>query len=404
VEVQLPEAINSSPINAALRQFEATEANLEKLERIWAEITKLRPAGIAFGNEPEYEDRVRVYKDVLSSLPKINGWKPESIPMDLNDIGQSRLDAKDCGEISAEVAVEQSIEAPGSELAEYRHKLNKKRRQLIRSALADSIARIDEALKRVKQAIEPGTQSNKLIDDPSWEELKDAVRAVEILLGSALPRPSRWDMLLRHLHYGMVGDFEDIVRLDWPSVKSGLTTETYDKDEPVPVTVEDLGPLAESQPTGIVATKLKWQTLTDEDFERLIFGLISTTPGYENPSWLTNTNAADRGRDLSVVRVAHDRLSGVIRSRIIIQCKHWLSRSVSLSDVTALVSAMSLWEPPKVDVLLIATSGRFTTDAIDFIERHNQSDRALRIEMWPESHLERLLAERPGLVAEFRLR
>jgi hypothetical protein len=68
------------------------------------------------------------------------------------------------------------------------------------------------------------------------------------------------------------------------------------------------------------------------------------------------------------------------------------------------MAEMSLWQPPKVDILVVATSGRFTTDAIDFIEKHNQSDRALRIEMWPESHLERLLAEWPALIAEFGLR
>ncbi len=102
-----------SPINAALRQFEATEAKVAKLERLWAEIGKLTPGGLQFGSDPAY---VRVFQDVLAALPKIDGWKPESIPMDLNSIGQSRLDAKECGEISAEIAVEDEIEAPGREL------------------------------------------------------------------------------------------------------------------------------------------------------------------------------------------------------------------------------------------------------------------------------------------------
>ena len=65
---------------------------------------------------------------------------------------------------------------------------------------------------------------------------------------------------------------------------------------------------------------------------------------------------------------------------------------------------MTLWEPPRVDVLVIATSGRFTTDAVAGIERHRQSDHALRIEMWAESPLEMLLAARPALIAEFGLR
>jgi hypothetical protein len=145
----------------------------------------------------------------------------------------------------------------------------------------------------------------------------------------------------------MVQDFRDIIRLDWPSVKSALTQGLYDKDEPVPVEVEDLGILAATQPTGAVATKLKWESLTDEEFERLVFALISSTRNYENPSWLTRTNAPDRGRDLSATRVAYDQLSGAMRSRVIIQCKHWLSKSVSLADLTILKAAMSLWGASK---------------------------------------------------------
>ena len=65
---------------------------------------------------------------------------------------------------------------------------------------------------------------------------------------------------------------------------------------------------------------------------------------------------------------------------------------------------MTLWEPPRVDVLVIATTGRFSSNAVSMIEKHNNADRALRIEMWPESHLERLLAQRPSVIADFGLR
>jgi hypothetical protein len=398
-------AISDSPINAALRQFEAAEANLEKLLRIWNEIERMTPGGLGFGSDPKYDDRVRAYQDVLSGLPKIDGWRPGSVPMDLNAIGQSRLDAKELGEISAEILVEEEIEAPGRELADYRHRLNKKRRQLIRNAMSDLIARFDETLRNLNKAIPTDAEASQKVDtDLGWDTLKNGVQAIDTLLGSSFQRPPGWADLRRHLYFAMVQDFRDILRTDWPSVKSALTQGLYDKDEPVPVAVEDLGTLAATQPTGAIATKLKWESLTDEDFERLIFALISTTKNYENPSWLTRTNTPDRGRDLSATRVAHDQLSGVMRSRVIVQCKHWLGKSVSLADLTVLKAAMSLWEPPKVDVLIVATSGRFTTDALDFVEKHNHSDYALRIEMWPESHLERLLAERPAFIAEFGLR
>ena len=37
-------------LNTALKQFEATEANLAKAEALWAEIKGMIPGGIAFGD------------------------------------------------------------------------------------------------------------------------------------------------------------------------------------------------------------------------------------------------------------------------------------------------------------------------------------------------------------------
>jgi hypothetical protein len=55
-------------------------------------------------------------------------------------------------------------------------------------------------------------------------------------------------------------------------------------------------------------------------------------------------------------------------------------------------------------VLIIATSGRFTVDAVDWVETHNAGGTRPKIEMWPESHLEVLLARRPHIAAAFHLR
>jgi hypothetical protein len=395
---------DDSPINSALRQFEAAEANLAKLERLWSEIRKLMPDGLGFGSDPTYDERLRIFEDVLAALPKIDGWKPESVPMDLDSIGQSRLDAKECGEISAEIAVENEIEAPGRELAEYRHLLNKKRRQLIRSAMSDLIAAVDETLRSLSKIAPKKLSTKREIKSRDWDKLKGQVQQIETLLGSEGPRPSRWSDLRRHLYFGAMQDLRDIITLDWPQVKVGLSKGLYDRDDPVPVEAADLGVLAAAQPKGQVVTQLKWGSLSDEDFERLMYSLLSSTPGYENPEWLTRTNAPDRGRDLSVVRVVSDPLSGILRSRVLVQCRHWTTRSIAPSDIATLKEQVATWEPPKVDVLIIATTGRFTSDAVAVIEKHNAGDRALKIEMWPESHLEKLLVERPALVGEFGLR
>ena len=119
---------------------------------------------------------------------------------------------------------------------------------------------------------------------------------------------------------------------------------------------------------------------------------------------MQHTHASDRGRDLSVTIVENDALAGVRRYRVIIQCKHWLSKSVGPTDANTVRGQMELWQPPRVDRLIIATSGRFTADAIALIEQHNQADRALHISMWPDSHLELLLAARPHLIGQFGLK
>lgn len=191
--------------------------------------------------------------------------------------------------------------------------------------------------------------------------------------------------------------------LDWPSVRPLFERQLYGEREPLPVTDEDLAQLAATNPAGPVTTALNWSALDDESFERLIFNVISDAPGYENPQWLTRTRAPDRGRDLSVVRIASDSLGGTRRSRVMIRGKHWTSRSIGPSEAADAIAKAQLWTTPPFDVVVIATTGRFSSDAVAWIESHNLSNR-LQVEMWPESHLEMLLATRPTVVEEFGIR
>jgi hypothetical protein len=391
---------------AALTKFEAVEANLIKLERLWGEIQSLVPNGVAFGDNPEYEDRCRSFVAVLAVLPKIDGWKPTIVLPDLNEIAQNRFDALELDEFGTKIQVEEWIAAPGKEIREYRFRFDQKRRELIRDALVKLIDLVDADIRFVRQSlgkIEEAT-INLTISGQHWDALRNHVDQIDVLLGSSVRRPERWSDLRRHLHFGQLQDFDDIEGMDWPKVKDGLRKGLYGANDPIPISIEDLGSLVASKPHGIITTKLSWSKLNAEDFERLIFALISTGQGYENPEWLMTTNAPDRGRDLSVVRVLTDPLCGTLRQRVVIQCKHWLTKSVALQDVAAAKEQMGLWGEPRVDVLIVVTSGRFTTDAVQWTEKHNASSNALRIEMWPESHLERLLASRPALIAEFGLR
>ncbi len=400
----MPKTVPASEIDAALGQFGAAEANLKKLERIFAELNDLTPDDISFGSDPRYEDLCHDYEDILNALPRIDGWKPSARPIDLNAIAQWRLDAADIGEPEILVEAQERVEEPGRELRSYSRLLNKKRRQLIRDELSRSIAEVDQTLREIRTQIEDNAELQTSIQPEQWNKLKDRVTVIDTLLGSTLPRPKRWSDLERHLHFGQVVDLHDIIRNDWPIVKGGLIANLYHENEPVPVDADDLGALAATRPAGVISTKLQWDALTDEDFERLIFSLIGVTKGYENPQWLMRTNAPDKGRDISVDRVISDQLAGVTRQRVMVQCRHLGAKSINVTNIASLVQQMRLWDSPRVDVLVIATTGRFTEQAVSSVEKANNEDRALRVEMWPESHLERLLAKHPALIAQFNLR
>jgi len=393
-------------LDKALAQFDAVEANLRRLEDVWSKYLDLIPANIAFtAGSPqgrESENLRRSFDELGSALPAIDGWRIEERPLALDDIAQARLDASDIGEPQVEIDLEQGIHAPGDQIAEYRFRFSRARQRLVRQRIRELIEQTDSLLATLCQRFErDGTPAG---EDQEWQAVVSGIAEIERLAGGSLQRKGDWSTLKRHIAFAQGVDIHDIADHDWPSVRPDIEASMYDELEPLPVDVDDLGTLASSGASGPVSTKLSWDALEDEDFERLIYNILLDAPGYENVQWLTQTNAPDRARDLSVQRVLTDTLTGVQRQRVIVQCKHWTAKSVNPDDVSSAVTKMALWEPPPVDVLIIATSGRFTNDAVEWIEKHNNARKRPMIEPWPESHIESLLAQRPGLVAEFHLR
>lgn len=80
------------------------------------------------------------------------------------------------------------------------------------------------------------------------------------------------------------------------------------------------------------------------------------------------------------------------------------TRSTPSTPTQEALAALSTWEPPAIRSLVIATSARFTADAVAVVEKHNHDGKMPLIEMWPDSQLESTLATRPDLVAEHNLR
>lgn len=392
-------------LDQALGEFDAAETTLRRLEDVWQRLIELVPSGISFMGSSaegiEYEDLQRAFRALADGLPAIGTSRISEVPLDLDEIAQNRFDAQEIGEIEALVAVERGVSTPGEAIREYRFQFNWARRQLVRHRVQELIAQVQDLLSELVSKVQ---SNNEPVIDPKWTVLVESVREIERLMGSGMTRKGRWSELARHIAFGQGCDLHDIANHDWPSVLADIESALFGELEPIPVQVDDLAELAASQPRGPVSTKLAWEVLDDEGFERLVFNIIGDARGYENPKWLTRTHAPDRGRDLSVDRVVPDALSGVTHQRAIVQCRHWLTKSVRAPDVAEAVAAVKLCEPPPVDVLILVTSGRFTADAVTWIEKHNHDRDRPIIHAWAETHLESLLAQRPHLVSEFGLR
>lgn len=393
-----------SQLNEAVKEFEATGANLDKLDKLWKQMEPLLPSyasGVSGpSDEDVYKDIERKFENIRKIMPKIDGFKLANKIRPYDSIQPTMFDHVEIDEPYALLAFHQSLREQGNILKEYRFRLSVKRRQLVRGpaeSICEDISKLLDGLATVAAELSPRDK----MPEAAWTKLGEMLTSLRMLLPPH-DVPPRWDMLIRHFSFGMRGDYDDIVKRDWPVVRPGLKSILYGEEDPLPVATTDIGVLVASKPEGKVVSKLQWSRLTPEDFERLIFNIIGNTEGYEKPEWLMHINAPDGGRDLSIFRIKTDRLVATRRERVIVQCKH--KKSVGINDITTLCGQMRLWEPPRVDEVIIASTGRFTKDVVAWTERHNQSNEILKIELWAESHLERLLSERPNLVAEFRLR
>lgn len=352
-----------------------------------------------------YDDLCRAWRDLLVGLPPIDGWTVTFELPDIDAVGQMFLDYAEIGELPD--SAWELAGAAGRELAEYRYRLHRARRRAIRERLRDLTGLVDTALAQVVASAPPSDHdqcAGSRVTGPHVERVVDAVREIERLVGDTMERRGAWADLHRSLDNGRWLDWLLIADALWPGVREGIADAVLTDIDPLPVPDIDLGEAATGHITGAATAALAWKHLDDDGFERLLYDLLRSFPAHENVQWLTHTRAPDRGRDLSLDRVLSDATGGVRRERVIVQAKHWLTRSVDVTALAGTVAAVKLWEPPIVRGLIIVTSGRFSADAVNWAEQHNDKGTAPLIELWPENRLETLLARRPYLAAAHGLR
>ncbi|SDZ46488.1 Restriction endonuclease [Micromonospora pattaloongensis] len=388
-------------LDELLTVMDRTSANLERLQAIWDRAYPLLPTGPSTGSSNEYDDLTRAWNDLLPGLPKIDGWTvTESLP-DMDSIGRAYIDYLEISE--PPLPLEDAKEAPGRALVEYRHRLNRARRRAVRERIQELTTKVDTLLPQILAASEDAV-GDLALSHPGVSEVEAAIAELERLMGDTTNRQGRWSDLHRHLHFSQPHDWSDIHNLDWPSVKPDIEAAMFSEVEPLPVPEVDLGLAAAQQPAGAASTALDWEQITPGDFERLLYDLLRHLPGYQNVQLLMKANAADRGRDVSAERVITDGSGSVRTERVMIQAKHWLSKSVPPEEISGALTRLALWEPPVIRGLIVATTGHFTPDAVAWTEKHNESGKMPFIDLWPESKLATLLSERPWLAAQYGLR
>ncbi len=68
-------------LDAVIKDFDAAETTLRRLEAVWEQLMELVPSGIVFlGDSPEaveYEDLCRAFHELSNGLPPIDGVCPD---------------------------------------------------------------------------------------------------------------------------------------------------------------------------------------------------------------------------------------------------------------------------------------------------------------------------------------
>jgi hypothetical protein len=133
-----------------------------------------------------------------------------------------------------------------------------------------------------------------------------------------------------------------------------------------------------------------WTKLTEAAFEELVFALISSDPAFGDTEWVYPYANTIR-RDISTVRAATNSEGRCACLRTLVQCRHPVSGQISFEELMLVKEQVALWNDPPFDVIVLATSGRFTDEAQRWAVVHNAASRKPRFELFSRDKLEQML-------------
>lgn len=137
-----------------------------------------------------------MWRDLREGLPEIYGWTiTEELP-DLEAIGATYVDWIEVDEGPPWSVIEYG-ERPTKDLAEYRYRLSRARRQAVRGRLKQLVDFVEVSLPSALEDVD--RQSRDRLESPDFDELRSVLGEVDRLVGDTVERRGRWVDLNRHL-------------------------------------------------------------------------------------------------------------------------------------------------------------------------------------------------------------
>ena len=197
-------------LDELMQVFDATASNLGKLDQVWKRAYPLLPTGPSYGSSREYEDLQRIWNDLLPGLPDIDGFGVKVQLPNMDEIGRRYFDEFLISE--TDFNLPEDIERPGRQLAEYRHRLNRARKNAARNRIQALKKIVETNLTQIIFGVHRNSPDSITTRDS--EEVESAIWEIERLMGDATERKGSWGNLHRHLSFGQGHDWHDIHESD----------------------------------------------------------------------------------------------------------------------------------------------------------------------------------------------
>ena len=141
--------------------------------------------------------------------------------------------------------------------------------------------------------------------------------------------------------------------------------------------------------------EFEWSKLTDQDFVNLCFDIFKSLPRIVKANITEGTS--DLGQDIKAIE-AIPSLTGEIKHKCTIQCKHYPSRKVAPSDIEKLLNSYSQL---KFDVFCLMTSNLLFPSCRRMLEAWNSPKFPFKVVIWDVKKIEDYVRNKPEIYARY---